>query len=473
MAAAQPPALARIADFAAGLRIADLPPPVLAKARTCLLDVFWGCLHVHHDGRAQAALRTVPVHDAASRAHILTTRHRASAADAAYVNAIACAATDRSDTHMPTATHPGIVIIPAVLAALEERGGSGKDLLRGLVVGYEVMGRIGRAIVTPGFAGIYRTTAVTAPVAASVAVAAAMRLDRAAIITAGSLASHGCVGFNQWARAGTGEHVFHAGTAARNAVACAYLAAEGVEATSAALDGESGLLAGYRAQDRVAELTRDLGVTFEMDEVAFKPAPACFFAQTPAQVAARVAGERRTAGIVSIEIRVSRTAAEFPGCAAATGIATLQAAVMSIPFAVASTLIAGRIDPAAWPDFANPRITALAASCTVVADPVLTARYPSQSGAALSIRYEDGHRVDAEAADFRSLDHFGIVARYRVDAEASIGVDPAARLLALIETVETIEDAGSLAAACAVEQVGDLRSPSRCSGHSRRSEASR
>ncbi len=433
-------ALARIADFATGLEIDAVPERVRAKARDCLLDVLWGCLHVHHDARAQAAFRTIVTDKASMRSHVLSTDHLAGPADAAFVSATACAATDRSDTHMPTATHPGIVIVPALLAALEERRGSGMDLLRGMVVGYEVMGRIGRAIVTPGFGGVYRTTAVTAPVAAAVAVATAMRLDHRAIMAAGSLASHGCVGFNQWARSGTGEHVFHAGTAARGAVVCAYLAAEGVEATESALDGVSGLLAGYGALDRAAELSHEFGVVFEMDHIAFKPAPACFFAQTPAQVAAQVAP--RT-GIESVEIRVSQTAAEFPGCAASTGIASLQSAVMSIPFAVASTLLAGRIDPGSWSDFANPAIAALAARCTVVADP------HSRSGAALTITYRDGRRAEAAQEDFRSMDHLEIVARFEQDAARIIGVDQAAKVRALVENVQRLRDAGALAAACA------------------------
>jgi 2-methylcitrate dehydratase PrpD len=132
---------------------------------------------------------------------VLTSGCRAYAADAAFVGAIACAATDRSDTHLPTATHPGIIVIPDLIAALQDRGGSGEDLGRGIVIGYEVMGRIARAVMSPALASVFRPTAVAAPVAAAVAVAAALRLEERAIVVAGSLAAQTAIGFNEWARA--------------------------------------------------------------------------------------------------------------------------------------------------------------------------------------------------------------------------------------------------------------------------------
>lgn len=171
------PALVVIAEYAASLRVEDLPEAVRNKALTCLIDTIWGCLRVHDDLRALAALRSTLLDGVGMQSAILTTGHRADAADAAFVNAIACASTDRSDTHVATATHPGIIVIPALLAALSRSGGSGADLLRGIVVGYEVMSRIARAIMSPELASVFRPTAIAAPVAAAVAVATGLRLD--------------------------------------------------------------------------------------------------------------------------------------------------------------------------------------------------------------------------------------------------------------------------------------------------------
>jgi 2-methylcitrate dehydratase PrpD len=450
--AAKAPALETLADYAAGIELASVPIDIGERIRTCLIDTLWAALHVHHDSRAQAALRAAPADVAARGANILGTRRRVPAPEAAFVGALASAATDRSDTHLPTATHPGIIVIPAVLAALEERGGSGADLARGILIGYEIMGRIARAIVVPGFTAIYRPTPIAGPIAAAMAVAAALRLDSRAIAVAGSLATHTAVAFNEWARAGTSEHVVHAGFAARNAVTCAYLAAEGLDAAMTALDGQSGLLAGYNALPRAGELTRELGCYFEMSDIAFKPAPACFFAQTPAQVAVSLARHVNVAAIEKIEIGVTETALNHPGCAASAGITTTQAAVMSIPFAVASSICAKRIDPGSWNRPTDAAVAELASRCKVHADPLFTAAYPARSGTNLTVHLRDGSVLHADQQDFRSMTHDEVVARYRADADPLLGAARVTRVLELVAKLDDLTDVSTLMQACGLDQ---------------------
>jgi 2-methylcitrate dehydratase PrpD len=432
-------ALETFADFALAFRAETAPQSVRDKVKTCIVDVLWGCLQVHHDVRAKACVKVMNLGHGLA-ASVLTSAHRATAMDAAYINAAACAATDRSDTHLPTATHPGIIVIPAVLAALQERGGTGADLERGVIVGYEIMCRIARAVQSPAFAAIYRPTAVVAPVAAAIAVATALGFERKAIITAGSLAAHTAIGFNEWARAGTGEHVFHAGVAARSAVTCAYLGAEGVAAATTMMEGPSGLLAGFAALDKVDRLTSELGTRFEMDEIAFKPAPACFFAQTPVQTAASFQTRIDPDTIDSIDIHVTSTAEAYPGCSAAAGIDSVQAAVMSIPFAVASTLRAGGLNESAWFDFAEPKTLDLASRCRVVADDDLSVSYPKKSGTRIVVRTRDGGEITAFRDDFISMDGEAVRSRFLSDANRWIGADQAARLLRAAERLETLPD---------------------------------
>ena len=127
------PALEVFAEFASR---PSLPREVRSKAKACLVDALWGCLQIHADGRAQAALRCIATDGPGARSPILYTPHLAHAADAAFVTAISCAATDQSDTYVSSATHPGIIVIPAVLAACAASEVTGEDLLWGIVVGY-------------------------------------------------------------------------------------------------------------------------------------------------------------------------------------------------------------------------------------------------------------------------------------------------------------------------------------------------
>ena len=47
----------------------------------------------------------------------------------------------------PAQSHPGCIVVPSALAMGEKESISGKDMILAVVAGYEVMGRINKAIV--------------------------------------------------------------------------------------------------------------------------------------------------------------------------------------------------------------------------------------------------------------------------------------------------------------------------------------
>ena len=129
--------------------------------------------------------------------------------------------------------------------------------------------------------------------------------------------------------------------------------------------------------------------------------------------------------IERIDIRVTATAAAYPGCAATDGIDTMQAAVMSIPFAVASTLRAGRLDPSAWTNFAQSGDLRPGQRCNVVADEVLTAPILAATAPPLRCECVTAARSRPAADDFVSMDAAAVSGRFRADAEHWIGRDQA------------------------------------------------
>jgi 2-methylcitrate dehydratase PrpD len=68
-----------------------------------------------------------------------------SAFAAALCNGMAAHADETDDSHGPSLSHPGCAVVPAALAASEEIDGSGEDLIRSVIVGYDIGCRVGRA----------------------------------------------------------------------------------------------------------------------------------------------------------------------------------------------------------------------------------------------------------------------------------------------------------------------------------------
>ncbi|MBO9355889.1 MmgE/PrpD family protein [Bordetella petrii] len=434
------------ASFAAGLRARDLPAEVVGKAKLCLIDSLSGSLTVGAMLEDRCALALAEQRGAAGRATVIGTGVMTSPSDAAFVNAVAAANTSRSDTHPATASHPGTVVVPAALALAEARRRDGSALIEAVVAGYEIMCRLGLALITPEFAAIFRPTGMIAPTAAAIAAGRAAGAEPVALRHAASLATHTASGLNEWANCGTSELPYHSGFAARNGVDCALLAEAGTVSAPTIIEGRAGLLAGYGALGRAAALTAGLGREFHILDVIHKPAPACVFVQTPSQVAFQLVQDGVTAeDIEAIEIRVSRGAAMYPGCDSPGPVTDRQAAKLSIQFAVASVLAAGGIFDANWRDFEGGRANALAARCKVVIDEALTAAFPAQ-GCHIAARLRDGRVARAGQADFMAMADGDVVERYARLAAARLGEERSTRAVELIERLETLDDVGELTA---------------------------
>ena len=289
---------------------------------------------------------------------------------------------------------------------------------------------------------VFRSSGLTGPVGAAFAAARAMGLPQPEMVSAASLAAQTSAGLNAWAYAGTDEHPFHIGFASRNGVVAATLAAHGVTAAPTALDGRGGLLSGYGAQEKCRLLTDELGARFDTLGVAHKPAPACYFAQSPAQLAARMARETiATADIHSVEIFVSDAAAQFPGCDNRGPMRSRQDAAMSIQFCVASVLLNGAIDERSWGEFNDATVNELAARSRLGVDAGLSRTSPHAQGARIVVKLSSGQTIESRQDDVRSMTHDEVVGRFFAAGDPFVG---SARLSEFVGIVERLEKVASV-----------------------------
>src|SRR5918997_528280 len=83
------------------------------------------------------ALHTELPAPVADRAKIVT-----SAVNAALANGMFGHADETDDTHPPSLTHPGTSVVPAAFAIGEARGLTGLQVLRAIVLGYDICSRL-------------------------------------------------------------------------------------------------------------------------------------------------------------------------------------------------------------------------------------------------------------------------------------------------------------------------------------------
>lgn len=433
---------------ARGHDVADLSVGARDKLKVCLLD-FLSCAFEARDlPWSRQALAVVP--PTAAGANVVATGRVGPVADAAFANAVLGHGLVREDMHAPSIGHHGVVLWPVLLALAQLRPVSGARLLAAAAVGYEVGGRLGRALFTADLARLYRPTGILGPMAGAVAGAHLLDLDEDAAVSALALGANCASGLNQWPHEGASDMYFHPGFAARNAVTSVALAAAGAYGSEEILEGEAGVFAAFRRSGAPGAIRLFPGGQEEILAVYNKPAPACNFAQTACQAALGIAREIETAdAIASVCVHLPRAAIHYPGCDFAGPFERALQAKMSIQYGVAAALARGALEEENYRRLDDPRVMRLASLIKLKQDEDFTAAFPRAQGAEVVVKLFNGATISRRIRDVIAATEGEIRHRFRDVVGGLLGDRRAEDIEAAIDGLEDDADAGRIAALCA------------------------
>jgi 2-methylcitrate dehydratase PrpD len=239
---------AAIAAFATGIRYDDIPPEVVERGKAHILD----CLGLALAGAAADTSIVLRDHVSAldcrdASATVLGTAFRTAPRFAALLNATAMHADNFDDTGPQAAPdrnggiHASAAVFAAALAAAEQGGASGSDLMTAYHVGVEVACKLNHAIDARHYEGGFHVTGTLNTFGAVVAAGRLSRLSQAAMADAIAVAASQAAGVR--ANFGTMAEAMHPGHAAECGVVAADLAVRGLKGAPDALDGGFGYLA--------------------------------------------------------------------------------------------------------------------------------------------------------------------------------------------------------------------------------------
>ena len=195
------------------------------------------------------------------------------AAGAAFVNGTAAHGEDFDDSFEGGPVHAGAAIVPAVLAIAERNKIEGRDALRGIAVGAEVMCRA--SLVAPQLihkAG-FHPTAVLGAMGAAASVATALRVSKNQFVDALGIAGSMAAGIIEYLAEGAWTKRMHPGWAAQSGIRAADLARAGFVGPRAVFEGTHGLFHGFaRTTDGDWDkLVGGFGERWVANSLAFKP----------------------------------------------------------------------------------------------------------------------------------------------------------------------------------------------------------
>jgi 2-methylcitrate dehydratase PrpD len=354
---------------------------------------------------------------------------------------------------MQSLTHPGAVVVPAVLAIAEAKHLSGPEILDAIVTGAEVMIRIGIA-ASPGLniRGHHAPPAV-GPFGAAAACARALHFEDAVVRNALAIAGSHAAGLLEFDRTGGSVKRIHCAIPAQAGVRSAFLAAEGITGPPTILEGRRGFLEVFSGSFDAEALALSLGDRFEALDIAFKPSACNFSVHAPVQALAALHAEHGFSAedIDRVVVGTSEQAIAHVGTIVEPD--DILGAQFSIAFSLAVRLLRGGngFHDYREQDLHDPRYLELARKVTLVKDEIAEEerRRLGNRGAVVAVSLKDGrsfeHRVQyAKGLPQNPLSDAELSEKFFDAVEPRLGKAKAARLAEAIFNLDRTEDAGSI-----------------------------
>jgi 2-methylcitrate dehydratase len=427
----------------------DLPTEVAEALTQRLVDTI-GCAAAGRAHQSSAVAVRVAC-DEPGPHPIWFSGRRSSLSGAAFANGVMARCLDLNDTYFSTqgGGHPSDYI-PALLAVGESVAASGKDLLRGLSVLYDVFCCLADAW-KPALTDLDYVTAGS--VAVAVAGSLLTGLDEERIRAAVSLALVANVALGE-TRVG---EVSMWKNCASSWAACAGLRAIGL--ARAGMDGPAKPFVGRRGFLAVAAPEFDASFLHGEPRHAVlrtdvKSYPAGFLGQSAIEAALRLRTRLDgTSDIASVDVAVPALAASImAGDPEKWSPATRETADHSIPFVVAAALVYGEVGERTYDaaTLASPEILGLLGRTHVHADEGCTRMWPDHLRSVVRVEREDGSEIQVEAVDFaghhaQPFTKAGLDDKFRRNAQDALG-GRTDELLALLWRIRELDDVSILGA---------------------------
>jgi 2-methylcitrate dehydratase PrpD len=383
-----------LASFLSNLRFEDLPREVVDRTEEFFLDWIASALA----GRNARPVRilehfadTMGPDDGPSE--ILVSRRRTSPLFAALVNGAASHVVEQDDVHNGAVFHPATVVFPVVLAAAQQIGASGREVLVASVVGYEAGVRIGSYLGRSHYQ-VFHTTGTAGTLAAAAAVAHLLGAGEGTMLHALGSAGTQAAGLWEFLRDAADSKQLHTSKAAADGLLSAYIARDGFTGATRILEGKQGMAARMSSDPDPAKLVKGFGERWAVLETSFKFHASCRHTHPAADALLHAMQEHHLAAdrIAHVRAHVHEAAIDVLG--PVTDPQTIHQSKFSMGFVLALIALHGRAGVTEFTDEAlhDLEIRGFADRVEMVYDTEIDAAYPERWIGLVEVETEDGER---------------------------------------------------------------------------------
>lgn len=426
-----------------------VPEEVLEKGKHHLLDTLAATISGSQLKPGRIAIEYVQSLGGTPNCTVVGTKLLTNAVNAALANGMMAHADETDDSHLGGRFHPGCGVVPGALAAAETADRSGADLLKAVILGYDIGVRANLSMGPRKlYAGGHSTHSVGTLFGAAAAAGALFRQTPEQIRYMLSYTVQQASGVQCWAR--DDQHIEKAfdfgGMTARNALSAATMVSAGFSGVNDALSGYNNFFTAFSNDPRPEEFSAGLGSRYEIMEASIKK----WCVGSPIQgamdaVVALIAEHDITAD------RVDSVVAELPDDRASL-VDNRTMPNINVQHLVALVLVDGKLgfeSAHSHERMNDPAVVAMRNRVELVANPELTTALPPRQ-VILHIKTKDGgtftHRTHAvKGTPANPMSRKEVVEKSLDLVCPIIGKDKGGKL---VESVLTIED---------MKKVADLR----------------
>jgi 2-methylcitrate dehydratase PrpD len=438
----------QLARYMVQARDRALPPNVALEGKHHILDTLGAMVSGSRLKPGEMAIAYARAQGGAPESSVIGTNIKTSAVNAALANGMCGHADETDDVELATKTHPGCSSVAAALAMAEREGRSGMDLLRAVVLGYDVCCRFLMALGPDLVRGTHRSAEGVGSTFSAVGAAASLaHLDETGMRYALSYAAQQVSGL--WSWTSDNEHVEKAfdfsGMGARNGVTAATMVQAGFSGVRDVFDCEHNVLEALSSQPHPAEIVAGLGSRYWIAETSIKT----YSVGYPIQSALDAFLTLRRENSLRVD-NVERIIVRLP----ADGAAIVDNSSMpdvNLQYIIAVALVDGAVSFAeshSHERMADPQIRAVKERVQLVADRKLVDPAAPRSGL-----------VEVTLKDGRSVSHFtrfppgtkenplsteGLNSKVRDLMAPVLGAERTATLIQRVNALEEVRDVREL-----------------------------
>jgi 2-methylcitrate dehydratase PrpD len=444
-----------LAEFASGTTFDAIPPEVVDRMKTSVLDSIGCCLFGATLPWTQHVQAMVEEEGARPVASLFGSGRKASVAGAVLVNATAGHAFELDDIHKESIVHAGSIAVPVVLALAEQAGGaSGRELLTAMTTGYEIGTRVGNAATMALFFRGFHPQGTSGTFVAAAAAARMLGLDAQKMQHALGIVGSQAGGLMA-AQEGAMVKRFHSGRAAQSGVYSAQLAQRGFTGITDVLEaGYGGYLSSYSDKPNAARLTEGLGTVWEAGKVGYKPHACVTSIHSALDAFAYLLKEHKlTPGDIE-RVEVGMSPMTYTHCAWEYKAQGVTAAQMNLFYGMAVIAFDGVAFVAQYAEnrLAEPRLLEFIGRVHAHVDPEIEAMGPAYRHAArVALTTRDGRLFKHEILNRRGspenpLSHEDVEYKFRNVVGSCLSRGDIDRVVALVDRLDQLDRIDELVA---------------------------